>query len=287
MEVGLATDSGSVETRIQIRSDYRALVRKNSVFWPVSSIDVRLGWTGVTVEADSLEAVASGGVGLATPDNPDSIAVGGQRFVLLERAPAGFEEWRPRLPLGPQTAAGSIPRAHRATFSIPRTRWGLTRVWQIPCWLHPLSDGRLLAPAELPGDQPLTAGMTIEVDGTEILLTGESVVVHGKLALLQTANLPGSHNTSQRWETKRLRAPNHPEDCLLFAGGETLPLAASRLQPGPTWAVDPSIDIPPHWLGAAVIARGDGALIGLLIGSNGPGVIAPLTTDVLRPSTHP
>ncbi len=70
---------------------------------------------------------------------------------------------------------------------------------------------------------------------------------------------------------RQRRVPPHPEDCLIVAGHETLPLAQSRLTPGAHWSVDPSVELSQAWHGASVIARHDGAWIGILLWQNGPG----------------
>ena len=116
VHVGLSSDAGSVETRIQIQSDYRALIRVNSVFWPISGFDLRLGWTGVKFEADSLASVAAGGVSVATPNEPGDMAMGGQRYVLQPEAVSGWQEWRPHLLLGPQFATLQTPSSLRGHF---------------------------------------------------------------------------------------------------------------------------------------------------------------------------
>jgi hypothetical protein len=77
------------------------------------------------------------------------------------------------------------------------------------------------------------------------------------------------------WKAKELRQPKAPEDCVVVSGTDSVPVAASRLQPGKLWVVDVSVSLTPDWHGAGVISRADGALIGLLIWRDGTALVAP------------
>ena len=54
-----------------------------------------------------------------------------------------------------------------------------------------------------------------------------------------------------------------------------LPLAASRLEvAGGGWSVDPAVSVDESWHGAAVVARADGFLLGLLLVEDGEARVA-------------
>ena len=61
-------------------------------------------------------------------------------------------------------------------------------------------------------------------------------------------------NPPAAWKAKELRQPHAPEDCVVVSGTDSLPVAASRLQPGNLWVVDVSVPLTPDWHGAGVIS---------------------------------
>ena len=82
-----------------------------------------------------------------------------------------------------------------------------------------------------------------------------------------------------RWPSYRVRAPEGAEDCLLIADPSAQPLAidASRLEEREgALQVDPSLPVDATWNGAAVVARRDGALVGVLLVDSAGGSIVPI-----------
>jgi len=70
-----------------------------------------------------------------------------------------------------------------------------------------------------------------------------------------------------------------PEACLVLAGDADDPIALdpSRLTvDGERWRVDESLAVSTGWNGAAVVARADGALLGLLVVTDDTVTVAPL-----------
>ncbi len=56
------TSSGKIMIELAIFGQYRHLINANSLFWDVSGIDIKAGVNGVEVNADSLLAIAAGGI---------------------------------------------------------------------------------------------------------------------------------------------------------------------------------------------------------------------------------
>jgi len=55
-------DSGLMRTKLTIKGQYKHLISDNSVFWTVSGIDIDAGLSGIKIQAESLLAIASGGI---------------------------------------------------------------------------------------------------------------------------------------------------------------------------------------------------------------------------------
>ena len=272
--VGLASDAASVETRLYIEPEYRELVRDNSKFWPVSGVDVRLGFTGIKLDAESLDTIAAGGVAMATPDEPGARVAAGHRFPLEAAVNQSWLNWRPHLPVGTRVRPDLDPLSVklRGTFTWPQKRWGITRLQQQRTWVHVLPDQKLLCALNLGEGESLPDEATFEIEGQSVPLTKQNLQQRGSLAVITGVKLP---NPPAAWKANELRQPHAPEDCVIVSGTDSVPAAASRLQPGNLWVVDPSVPLTSDWHGAGVISRTDGALIGLLIWRDGTALIAP------------
>lgn len=59
-------NSGLIETEIKIKSEYKHLIKDNSVFWNVSGIKLDAGLSGIKLQADSLLSIATGGIAVDT-----------------------------------------------------------------------------------------------------------------------------------------------------------------------------------------------------------------------------
>jgi hypothetical protein len=274
--VGLASDAASVEARVYIESEYLELVRDNSKFWPISGVDVRLGFTGVELAAESLATITTGGVAMATPDEPSKRVAAGHRFRLEAKADSRWLEWRPHLPIGVSVRPDREPVSVRlrGTFSWPRKTWGVTRTQQQRTWVHPLAEGKLLCALDLGEGESLPDGTIFEIEGQKVPLTTENIELRGSLAVISGVKLP---HPPAAWKAQQMRQPSAPEDCVLVSGTESWPVAESRLQAGKMWVVDVSVPLTPDWHGAGVISRADGALIGLVIWHDGTALVAPWT----------
>ncbi|MFO6423469.1 MlaD family protein [Motilimonas sp. KMU-193] len=56
------TRTGKIMIELSIFGQYRHLIKPNSLFWDVSGLDIKAGLSGVEVNADSLLAIAAGGI---------------------------------------------------------------------------------------------------------------------------------------------------------------------------------------------------------------------------------
>jgi hypothetical protein len=95
-------------------------------------------------------------------------------------------------------------------------------------------------------------------------------LIHLKLKLAGTE--PWTSDSGVRTLTEAI-------DCLVLTDGTTTPLAidAGRLHSsGNGWQIDKAIAFDPDMHGAAVVARSDGVLVGILSVSDGSGTILPV-----------
>jgi len=126
----------------------------------------------------------------------------------------------------------------------------------------------LLGPADLltPGDT--AANPVLELAGEVVPLDMGTAWSDGGVAMIAV------HLPLDAWPDDRRRRGTEPEDCLAVGDytAAPLPLAAARLTEAQVgdgreggWTVDPAIAVDESWHGAAVVARIDGALIGVLL----------------------
>ncbi len=263
VEVALASDAATVEVRVYIEPTYTGLVRKGTMFWNASGIDLSGGvFSGMTIEIDSLQSMLSGGISFATPEDPGPEVATGRRYTLHRRAKEDWTGWHPSLIVGDRLMPeGTIlPQPLRA-----RLVWTADRLWSNAeprtGWLIPVPGG-LLAPADLV-QAPASARegtARLEFDGVTHPLADLLVQPLGTLVLIGAR--PIGH------ALPHVRALKEPEDCLIIskAGATLQPLAAGKLKTTADggWMVS-GAGLDARWHGAAVIARSDGALIGVLL----------------------
>ena len=99
---GLADNADQVRIYANIDQHYRQLVRKNSVFWDISGIDLSFGvFKGAQLKTNSVENILSGGIAFATPaSSPLSpVAQPSSMFELHEKPAKGWSEWDTKIPL--------------------------------------------------------------------------------------------------------------------------------------------------------------------------------------------
>lgn len=291
LSVDLASDTRYVDVRIRIGESYRNLVRDNSKFWATSGLGIEAGITGLSLRAESLTTIARGGVSFITPagsGNDGSVRAGHVYKLHIEEDPDWTKE---------ASSVGLIDFPLPATI-IVRTSWKEKRFGFTRSRRHDMSgilvstdDSKspyLLAPAEdvLKPSEALGDSWNIE-----LVAPGQAKPLHqlnsakrgaaiktGCVAWQINFDFPGKHLTSG----DHIRAADEPEDCCLVRsvasseGPSTVihPLSRTELSVGGAgWQVNSNGADLEDWHGAAVVAMGDGALIGQFIASDSGPII--------------
>ncbi len=105
-EVGTVTrvELGSLADRVLIYAtvgkNYAYLVRRNTVFWNASGVDVSIGLTGASIKTGTVDSLIKGGIAFATPDTQtlERKARNGQHFFLYSKADENWKKWRTAIP---------------------------------------------------------------------------------------------------------------------------------------------------------------------------------------------
>ncbi|RMH14836.1 MAG: MCE family protein [Planctomycetota bacterium] len=96
--VRLAEDARWVEVDAHIREEFAHLVRSRTRFFKASGIGIDFGWfQGLSVRAESLEALVSGAIGFATPDKPGDPVSDGVMFDVADQPDSDWLKWDPPL----------------------------------------------------------------------------------------------------------------------------------------------------------------------------------------------
>ncbi|MCH8821908.1 MAG: MCE family protein [Planctomycetes bacterium] len=264
LSVGLASDGGAVEARVHIEKAYAQLVRKRTQFWSIGSLKADIKLTGVSLEVDSLATLLSGGIAMATPPDAGDVVSTGYRFPIANEPPEDWITWQPLVVIGSSLLppGAALPTPMRARLGWQQGRW-ITRTKSRQGWVLQTTIG-LLGPEDLlkAGEDADEQSVVLEVAGTNITLKAQPKWSKNNLVIID------SIVSSTSWPVNQIRKPLSPEDCLAVGDptATPLPLAASRLTPQKeTWRVDPAVSVDKSWHGAAVVARKDGFLVGLLI----------------------
>jgi len=283
LSVGLAGDGGSVEARAHIEKAFVPLIRPATRFWDVGGLQAKLGITGISVEIDSAESLIAGGVALATPPEVGSgeVVRTGHRFFLAEKPEKDWLEWQPMIALGnsllPTNAVAPAPL--RATLAWKQDRLGglVTRPYSTSGWVLQTADG-LLGPTDLlvPTDKAEAGSVALEVAGKTVPLDQPPVWQRDGLAMIK-AEVP-----SVIWPKDRVRPITQVEDCLAIADNAAapLPLESSRLTLDGSVGglrVNAAMSVDSSWHGAAVVARSDGRLLGILLVERGASRVVAVT----------
>ena len=102
-----------VVVQARIRKDYAPLLRADSVFWNAGGINAHLGlFSGLNISAESAEALVSGGLAFATPENYGPEATNGSVFCINPKESPEWETWNPIIPMG------AMPAGEAATNSL-------------------------------------------------------------------------------------------------------------------------------------------------------------------------
>lgn len=107
--VALSDDATSVDLTALIDPEYVNLIRSNTVFWNASGIKAHFGlFSGATIDVESLGALISGGVALATPDSGGQAVSAGAVFELHDQPKDEWKKWAPYIRLPKQDANGDV-----------------------------------------------------------------------------------------------------------------------------------------------------------------------------------
>ncbi len=97
-EVRLAQDARWIEIDAVIIDEFAHLVRSRTRFFKASGIGIDFGWFGgLSVRAESLEALVSGAIGFATPEKTGERARDGDVFDVADEPDSDWLKWDPVL----------------------------------------------------------------------------------------------------------------------------------------------------------------------------------------------
>jgi len=276
LSVGLSSDATAVEVRAWIRPAFVPLVRRNTRFWETGGLELAITLLGgLRLDFDSVRSMLVGGIALATPPDAGDGVTTGQRFPLVAEPRPEWLEWSVPLPVGALALPSDarLPRLLRA-----KLRWSqgrlIARRRERAGWVLPVAGG-LRGPADLLRASPEAkeGSAELEVAGTVHPLAAPVWEAGGVVEV--AIEVPGA----QPFDQASIRTMAEAEDCLVLEDPARPPmaLAARRLLAvDGGFEVDPAMSLDESWHGAAVLARGDGALVGLLLVEGGRARIAPL-----------
>ncbi|MCB9897176.1 MAG: MCE family protein [Planctomycetes bacterium] len=277
LSVALASDGRTVEVAARVRQEFASLVQEGTRFWQTGGLEVDAGLSGMRVKLESLEALLTGGIALACPPGQQPAVRTGHRFALATEPNDEWLAWDPAVSLGHSLLPEGAPlvRPERAALV-----WTAGRLFsgeeRREGWLVPVPSG-VLGPADMlvTPDGAHADSTFLEVAGGRFAADPSHTTILGDLARVDVS-LPSEVTP---WPPERERRPEAPEDCLVVAdpGQPPLSLAAGRLRvTDQGWDVDSALALDQRWHGAAVQARGDGALIGVLLVDGDHARVAPL-----------
>ena len=285
LSVAMAADSLTVEARAIVAADYRSLVRDNTLFWIDSGVNFHVGLGGFDLEMGSLETLAMGGVSFATPVPPGVPVHTGHRFLLASAEVNDWRDWQPNLIVGSSSLpdGAAPPTLVRAELVIASRRLGFSREIREAGWLLPLDDGLVLGPPGLllPTQRQESTGPRLAFAGQEWQLAEQLTQHWGQLATLQLAGT--GWRADHAWPRQRMRAPDRPEDCLLFSDPGKNPISLSQRRLVATesiWEIDPAVSINEDWRGGAVVSRADACVVGLIDFHEGQAMVLPVPKEI-------
>ena len=102
IELGKLADRVLISAHINEK--YRQLVRKNTIFWNTSGVDVSIGLTGAEIRSGTIDNLLRGGIAFATPEKQPLLGTAkmNSHFLLYNRAEDEWKQWRTAIPLTSQ-----------------------------------------------------------------------------------------------------------------------------------------------------------------------------------------
>lgn len=288
--VSLAGDAASVEVFVHIDPAYAPLVRERTVFWDAGGIEVGVGLRGVTAAVESPESFFRGGLALATPPEAGAPARRGARFRLAERVEESWLQWRPSIALGSGFLPPGLAEPRPVGFTLA-WRGGLLGGARRRSGLVLETARGVIGPAwmvAVPEDAK-EGSVSITLEGTGASGAVAWAAPLPEIAASRGVVLLAIEATGAPWPVDRMRAASDPEDVVIIGarGVAALPISPGRLRAdggsrdGGLWIVDPAVIVDPRLDGAAVVARVDGCVVGILRVEDGAARVAPLPTAAL------
>jgi paraquat-inducible protein B len=113
----LAPDATGVLIDLEVEPRFAPLVRESSRFWNVSGVAFDWGiFSGLSVQADSIETIVTGGVAFATPERrPGERVSDGHQFVLESGPEEDWLRWAPEIDITGAPTAASDEAVNEAT----------------------------------------------------------------------------------------------------------------------------------------------------------------------------
>jgi paraquat-inducible protein B len=109
--IELGPTAQMVWIHVVIAPKYTPLVRRSSRFWNAGGVKVIAGlFSGVSVETESLESIMTGGIAMATPEEPGTPAQENDHFLLAKEVHEDWLTWSPKLSLQNQE---NVAEQHR------------------------------------------------------------------------------------------------------------------------------------------------------------------------------
>ncbi len=279
VSVGLASDASSVQARVYIEPDFKALIRSNSRFWSNVGIDADFGVGGLSVKTDSMQSLVIGSIACATPDEPGRRARTGDRFECHEVFEDQWLQWNPQIAIGVETLPpGAVrPESLRVVIRWRQRFLAFTREQQRQGWLVVLEDNRLFGLRQYlePDAEAIDGSATLELAGSELPYDASRAAL-GQLLGQYSLDTALASDVAP-WPRTNVRVPESAEECLVVTDAQSpaIPLSAGQIdeQLDDKWLINPSIALARGLDGACVISRVDGALIGFLTFERGQAVV--------------
>lgn len=100
IKVELGEFADRVVSTIVIKPDYAYLVRRNTVFWNTSGVDVSIGLSGANIKSGTIDSLVRGGITFATPEQTQlqPAAPPETSFFLYSQAEESWRSWRTAIP---------------------------------------------------------------------------------------------------------------------------------------------------------------------------------------------
>lgn len=273
---GLAADASSVQARIYIEPEFKSLVRTNSQFWSNSGIDADFSVRGgLKLRTDSLQSLAIGSIGFATPDARGRKAKTGDRFACADRVEEEWLEWNPQIAVGGQLLPEGTnkPELLRSSMIWQQKRLGFSRQNQQQGWLLFLDDGRLVGLSRFltPPITAIDSKATFEMSGAEFDFDSSRLKTSGDIAAYRIARELG--DSLPKWSRQQIRTPEEFEESLIVGDPQTpmVPLTLDQLEQveDNQWLIKPSISYNSSMDGACLISLTKGDVLGFLDLSKG------------------